>query len=233
MTHTLCLRLSAPLQAWGVQSAYEHRDTIRHPSKSGVVGLLASALGRRRTDSVADLAGLRMGVRVDEPGSLLRDFQTMRYARKANAQHIRPCDFTRLTQHKSSRLGNAISERYYLSDACFLVGLEGTDLALLRTVHAALRDPQWMLHLGRRACPPGEPIWLADGLREGPLIPTLSAYPWLGRRTTWENISTVQVAVESSQGNTLPDAPPTNYARRDFGPRRVMLQYIDRPPRGA
>ena len=42
---TLLLRLAAPLQAWGADSKFEARKTNREPTKSGVIGLLAAALG--------------------------------------------------------------------------------------------------------------------------------------------------------------------------------------------
>ena len=44
---TLLLRLAAPLQAWGTESKFESRRTQREPSKSGVIGMLAAALGLR------------------------------------------------------------------------------------------------------------------------------------------------------------------------------------------
>ena len=61
---TLLLRLAAPLQAWGADSKFETRKTGREPTKSGVVGLLAAALG------------LRFGVRVEREGQLLVDYHT-------------------------------------------------------------------------------------------------------------------------------------------------------------
>ena len=71
--HTLLLRLSGPLQSWGVQSRFSIRDTGLEPSKSGVVGLLCAALGRPRSAPVDDLAALQMGVRVDQQGHLTYD----------------------------------------------------------------------------------------------------------------------------------------------------------------
>ena len=65
---TLLLRLAAPMQSWGVSSRFTVRDTLREPTKSGVVGLIAAALGRPRTVQLDDLATLRMGVRIDQPG---------------------------------------------------------------------------------------------------------------------------------------------------------------------
>ena len=48
---TLLLRLAAPLQAWGADSKFETRKTAREPTKSGVIGLLAAALGLRRDET--------------------------------------------------------------------------------------------------------------------------------------------------------------------------------------
>lgn len=57
---TLLLRLAAPLQSWGADSKFETRKTNREPTKSGVIGLLAAALGLRRDDAagLARLNGL-------------------------------------------------------------------------------------------------------------------------------------------------------------------------------
>ena len=41
----LLLSLSGPLQSWGDSSRFTVRNTGREPSKSGVLGLAASALG--------------------------------------------------------------------------------------------------------------------------------------------------------------------------------------------
>ena len=41
----LLVRLAGPMQSWGSQSRFSHRDTEREPTKSGVVGLLSAALG--------------------------------------------------------------------------------------------------------------------------------------------------------------------------------------------
>ena len=63
---TLLLQCVGPLQAWDTQSNFGVRTTGREPSKSGITGLLCAALGRARTEPVADLAALRMGVRRED-----------------------------------------------------------------------------------------------------------------------------------------------------------------------
>ena len=148
--NVLLLRLCGPMQSWGVQSRFSVRDTGLEPSKSGVVGLLAAALGRPRDADITDLAALRMAVRVDAEGLLRYDYHTAQDVLKAGGG---------IKETEPSR-------RYYLADACFLVGLAGEDLALLQQLQAALQDPVWPLCLGRKAFVPGEPIWLNDGLRQ-------------------------------------------------------------------
>ena len=63
---TLLLRLAGTLQSWGDDSKFEIRRTEKEPTKSGVIGLLAAALGRRRDESLDDLIQLKFGVRVDK-----------------------------------------------------------------------------------------------------------------------------------------------------------------------
>jgi CRISPR system Cascade subunit CasD len=154
MSHTLLMRLIAPMQSWGVQSDFTHRDTGLEPSKSGVVGLLCAALGRDRHEPIADLAALRMGVRVDREGLLKRDYHTA-----GKGGYLRASG----TVEKKDLI---VSERFYLADAAFLVGLEGDDLALLRMLDDASHHPHWFLFLGRKAFVPSGPVWLEDGMRE-------------------------------------------------------------------
>ena len=45
---TLLLRLAGPMQSWGTDSKFDERRTGREPSKSGVIGLVAAALGIAR-----------------------------------------------------------------------------------------------------------------------------------------------------------------------------------------
>jgi CRISPR system Cascade subunit CasD len=149
---TLLLRFAAPLQAWGVDSKFNRRTTEREPTKSGVVGFLAAALGRRREESIADLVDLKFGVRVDQPGQFLQDYHTAH-----------------------SETDAFVTRRYYLADAVFLVGLEGED-ALLQTIESAVRSPVFPLYFGRRSCPPAGQVSL--GFRAKPLHEALSEEPW-------------------------------------------------------
>ena len=66
----LLLRLAGPMQSWGTQSRFSHRDTGLEPSRSGVIGLLCAALGRPRDHSLDEFLPLKMAVRVDHEGRL-------------------------------------------------------------------------------------------------------------------------------------------------------------------
>jgi CRISPR system Cascade subunit CasD len=151
----LLLRLAGPLQAWGDASRFTRRDTRPFPTKSGVLGLLAAAEGRRRTDEIEDLVRLRFGVRVDQPGVLQRDFQTATNWERGASMPL--------------------SYRYYLADAVFVAGVEG-DGQLLGGLVEALEHPVFPLYLGRRSCPTVGRVSL--GLDERPLEDALRAQPW-------------------------------------------------------
>jgi CRISPR system Cascade subunit CasD len=209
----LLLRLSGPLQSWGTQSRFAVRDTGREPSKSGVIGLLCAALGRPRDEPLDDLAALRMGVRVDQEGHVERDFHTAMDVLRARGG-------TKDTEP---------SNRYYLADARFLVGLAGEDLAFLETLHEALRAPRWSLFLGRKACVPGEPVWLRDGLRRDTmLLDTFRHYPWLGcdpRRRS----ERLRVVLEDPEGGAVRADQPVSFETRSFAPRRVTTTFVTMP----
>jgi len=204
---TLLLQCVAPLQSWGTQSEYIIRDTGREPSKSGIVGLLCAALGRERTAPLDDLSELKMGVRVDREGKILRDYHTV------FEQEV-------------------VSHRYYLSDAMFLVGLEG-EIDWLRQLHKALKHPHWNLFLGRKSCVPSRPPYLPQGVCEKPLLQALREYPWLGQsRKEYEVIQTVRLIYEDNRkGNEYHRDHPVNFARdqRCFHPRCTTLQFIPCP----
>lgn len=209
---TLLLRLQAPMQSWGTTSRFDERDTQLEPSKSGVLGLVCAAIGRDRAEAVDDLAALRMGVRVDREGVPMRDYQTATGVLIAGTG-------------KPDRERTVVSPRHYLADACFLVGLQGDDLALLAGIQQALRAPVWPMALGRKSFVPSAPVWLPDSQSELDLPQALSAYPSLTpdrpakapRRLMLEH---------ASSGAVRLDQPVAPYAQRRFGPRFVETTFI-------
>ena len=210
---TLLLRLAGPMQSWGIDSKVDVRNTSSHPSKSGVIGLIASAMGRSRDDPLDDLRSLRFGVRADQPGTLMRDYQTVHHPSIANRAYI--------------------TERYYLEDALFLVGLEG-DIASLEAIERALRSPFYPLFLGRRSCPPSGRLLL--GIRDTGLEKALADEPWLA--SPWyvnrypDAELEIMVDSDGSDGYTVRDDPLTfSQKRREYGFRKVRTSGV--PNRSA
>lgn len=215
----LLLRLAGPMQSWGTQSRFTHRDTDLEPSKSGVIGLLCAAMGKSRDDltAIKGLAGLKMGVRVDRQGTLQRDFHTAKDVIIAKGDKL-----------KSAELSN----RFYLADACFLVGLLG-DLRLLEKLQKSLANPIWQMYLGRKAFVPGLPVYLPDGLLPdcGDLLIALNNYCYLlpQRRRGLPDLR-VEIETEFGHGDRVKQDQPISFisADRQFGLRYVKSERVER-----
>lgn len=200
------------MQSWGTTSRFDERDTQLEPSKSGVLGLLCAALGRDRSEPVQDLAALRMGVRVDREGVPMRDYQTATGVMIASGKP----DLTR----------TVVSPRFYLSDAVFLVGLEGEDRPLLERILAALRAPVWPLALGRKSFVPGMPVMLPNGLLDLPLEVALRHWSPLLHQEPLPTDQEVRYLIEdATEGSVRLDQPVAPFSERSFGPRFVKTLF--------
>jgi CRISPR system Cascade subunit CasD len=218
---TLLLRLVGPMQSWGTTSRFDQRDTGKEPSKSGVIGLIAAALGidRENWTDLEPLTHLSMGVRHDRPGVPRREYQT---AGCAVTDSIIKADGT------LSKDG-VVSQRFYLSDAAFLVGLEGRSRPLLEQAHNYLQNPVWPLALGRKSYLPSEPISIDNGVQDAPLRDVLSRWPWIASKRKWEELpEKLLISFESEDGSGVlkMDQPLTSFAERRFGARFVRSEWI-------
>jgi len=221
---TLLLRLIGPMQSWGTTSRFDQRDTGKEPSKSGVIGILAAALGidRENWTDLEPFTRLAMGVRHDRAGAPKRDYQT---AGCATGDTIIKAD------GKPSKDG-VVSQRFYLADAAFLVALEGDDRELLRKAHAALRNPVWSLGLGRRSYIPSEPIWVDGGMQDDSLREVLARWPWIASLRKWETPPAkllISFDSEDNSGALKMDQPLSSFAERKFGARFVRSEWIPFP----
>ncbi|MFJ6134854.1 type I-E CRISPR-associated protein Cas5/CasD [Kitasatospora sp. NPDC092286] len=186
--NVLLLRLAGPLQSWGASARFTRRTTEPAPTKSGVIGLLAAAQGRARDADLSDLAALRFGVRIDQPGTRIKDLQT--------------------AHHGDTGKAMPLSDRFYLADAVFVAALQGDD-ELLDALLSAVRAPVHLPYLGRRSCPPSEPVDL--GVRRGvPLKTALTKEPW--QAGAWHRARHTHPHVRLS---VFIDAEPGEQARAD------------------
>lgn len=164
----LVFRLSGPMAAFGDAAIGERRTLWDAPSKSGVIGIVAGALGYVREDHARLKAldsGLGFAVRIDQAGRQLRDFQTAQAPREADRTRRRKLGHdlsTRTGDLKTakSEISTMVSERFYRTGATYSIALwlKSNDPAgELKAYATALRTPVFAPYLGRKACPLGRP----------------------------------------------------------------------------
>lgn len=213
---SVLLRLEGTMQAWSTQIKLGVRDTDREPSKSGVLGLVGSALGMARDDaeSLAQLRTLTLAVRVDRPGSLLHDYHTAGGGRfRADADYFvfgaRDC---------------VPSHRYYLQDASFVAALSGEE-ALVSRIAQALQAPRWPLFLGRRACVPSVPPFV--GVADGDARTAIRCAPPSERTTAGVPLRAVVEVAPPEDGEPRYDVPLSfSDGDRRYGVRYVRTEWI-------
>lgn len=153
----LALLLDGPMQSWGHSSRFDRRTTALHPTRSGVLGLIAAAMGidkhaahetaqldRFRPLRVTTLKMDRQGTRQTPlPIQRLEDYHTVTGIRRASG--------------KVDKDATVQTYRHYLVDARFGVLIEGP-APLLEEIAGALRNPKWGVWLGRKCCLPASPV---------------------------------------------------------------------------
>jgi CRISPR system Cascade subunit CasD len=147
MANTLFLRLEGPLQAWGERARWCVRDTAPQPTKSGLVGLLACALGWNSDEELRGLSRqVRLGVRCDRPGLPLVDYHTVAGGRQSAEDQV-----------------SVVAQCTYLCDASFLAAIQASDPGLIARLAEAVQAPRWPIYLGRRSCPPSRALFAGTG----------------------------------------------------------------------
>jgi len=156
---------------------------------------------------------------------LKRDYHTALDVRKASG--------TKMTDTKSAE----VSERYYLADAAFLVGLEGDDLELLHKLDRTLRNPHWFLFLGRKAFVPSEPVWVEDGICKGVTLEDAlsNRHPRL-RPKRQEEDERMRLVIEvkvGERGEITRRDQPVSFVQdnRQFDARNLRIGFCDEPTR--
>lgn len=212
--HTLFLRLEGPLQAWGDTSKFVIRRTMEAPTKSGVLGLIACAMGVTRdkqAEKFKQLNSLRMGVRIDRPGILWWDYHTV-----GAKTGVLKAEGGVKRNAKTKEPEVLVTRREYLADASFLVALQG-DETLVRAVANALQAPTWPLFLGRKSCPPSvPPLVLSSNDKSKPrlehgvsLEDALKLIPWQPRfKNLDKQPKELACILEWRPADAEPEAPP-------------------------
>jgi CRISPR system Cascade subunit CasD len=206
---TLLLRMRAPMMSWGDHSRFTIRDTRREPTKSAVIGLLCAALGRPRWEPVDDLAKLTMGVRVNKEGIVQCDYHTVMDSIKSSG----------------GKGDTVLSDRYYVADADYLVGLEG-DRVLLEILDTALQNPMWQLYFGRKSFVPSCPVQV--GVSDQTLLKALEHRISYRDRTFKKLPEQLRCVVEVLDSLDVRQDVPLDWQKRLFGSRCVHTNFLEK-----
>lgn len=138
---TLVLKCSSPMQSWSNDSRFNIRSAGRYPSRSGIIGIIASALGMDRNEPLDIFDGISTSIRIDKKGIVYPDYQVVHRWNRKNGN--------------ITAKGNAIANdnRYYIEDGIFMVFIEGDD-GIIDKFADAIQYPVYSLFLGRKSCPP-------------------------------------------------------------------------------
>ncbi len=165
MKEYLIFRLYGMMASWGDIAVGEYRPTYDRPSKSAVMGLIAAALGIRRDEEarLRELAtGYHMALRVDTPGTLLRDYHTTQVPTSGKGRN----KFTFATRKAelsgpNHDLNTILSSRDYRCDAHYTVCLWTNSESPpyhLSAMKEHLEKPVFNISLGRKSCPAALPL---------------------------------------------------------------------------
>ncbi|MBI2790382.1 MAG: type I-E CRISPR-associated protein Cas5/CasD [Gammaproteobacteria bacterium] len=160
----LIFQLQATFSSWGDTAVGEFRPSANYPSISGLLGLLAAALGLERENEAAHLSlskGYVFAMGVQSSGRLLRDYHTVQVPGRTSIKG-RPLN-TRMDELNipKDELNTILTTRDYRQDASCLIAVQTNrngEYSLLELVEA-LMHPKFTLYVGRKSCPLSAPLF--------------------------------------------------------------------------
>ncbi len=160
MRDYLIFTIAAPMASFGMKyDPGEWRNSANRPSKSGVLGLIAAALGIEREEQ-ARFDGLRdslgFAVRVDDPGQPAYDYHTSqvppqkrnrRFATRADELAVPKTELKTILSTREFRVNAFATPALWLREA------DGEPHVSLDTIAEALQQPSFTLYAGRKSHP--------------------------------------------------------------------------------
>ncbi len=225
----LFLRLEGPMQSWGIRSKWNIRDTALEPTKSGIIGLIACALGYKKTDKrIEDLAlNLSIGVRVEKSGKIESDFHTVsRWEYRENRWRMAPLKTAEGKYYKGKT--TELSFRSYIHDGSFLIIIAGS-FELLHKIKDALQNPKWPVYLGRKSCVPIRPVFDKLTVEYSSLKDALYKAPWLCEDPSYPQPQRLRCVMDDIEGAIERQDVAQIKPARLYGIRRVSEFWIEIP----
>jgi CRISPR system Cascade subunit CasD len=234
----LLLWLEAPLQSWGSDSKFGRRDTLAFPTKSGVLGLVCSALGAggEQRALLAEFVALGQtvvsfvrgkqtsdGVIKQDREPLLRDFHMV------GSGYDDQDPWASLLIPKTSEGkkavggGTKMTYRYYLQDAAFAVALQ-VPFDKAGTIAQALQNPAWDIYLGRKNCVPTDFIYRGIFDNEAIALEKAQSIAWQKNRVEdFRVLHGVCSEGEADEVFTINDVPLQFGEDKRYGDRQVSV----------
>lgn len=153
MKEFLIFSLYGPFASWGDIAVGESRPSFMQPTKSAIIGLIASALGikRHEEERLESLSSsLGFAVCMNSPGTLLRDYHTVQVPSSSKIKY-----YTRKDELEVGSLNTILSSRDYRMDAYYVICVWIKNIARefsLSTIEEHLKNPVFTLYLGRKSC---------------------------------------------------------------------------------
>lgn len=167
MKRFIVFQLFGPLASWGEVAVGGVRSSETHPTRSGILGLVAGALGISREDLEAQRRlSDRLLIASDRLllGHGLSDYHTAQVTSEANLRKAKKAGVSVRTRREAllqGELNTILSRRDYRADALWRVAMCARDdrtTDSLDDVLQALRRPHFIPFLGRKACPLALPL---------------------------------------------------------------------------
>lgn len=158
MSHFILMHLEAHRMSWGSNSYSMERNTDLIPTRSGVGGLIANAMGLNRDDPDIDslMKQIRISVKVLRSGNPYTDYQNIHFWDVSSPEDDQTDGYQEIVVNKQSW-------RDYLTDAAFQVALEVLPGRFTpEEVLYYLKNPIRPLYLGRKVCPPSYPVCMPN-----------------------------------------------------------------------
>ena len=238
----LLLWLEAPLQSWGFDSRFGRRDTMTFPTRSGIMGLICSALGAggEQRELLSEFSLL---------GQIVLSF-VRRKKTESDIERIdrepKLCDFQMVGSGYDDRdpwenlhvpktadgkkpamvSGAKMTYRYYLQDAAFSVVLE-VPPGKVEAIVQALQCPVWDIYLGRKNCVPTDFLYRGFFQEEAEAVNRAKEIALEKNRVEEFRVINDESDsyVEAGEVFTLNDVPVQFGSEKKYHDRRVRLIY--------
>ena len=168
MKRCLVFHLTGPMGGWGGIAVGTFRPTMRHPTKSAIVGIVAAALGLGRGDDRVRSLFTCFEYAVISAGteSEISDFATVESSEPDRDETftVLPPRSLELSRKKRNTI---VVDRRYVCNGYYTVIMvpKGETIFSLESIRDSLQFPTYVPYLGRKSCP-----------LSFPMCPTIESY---------------------------------------------------------